>query len=230
MEGDTITFKSDGQQYKTSKVNVTKNPHKAGANPFVEEKVKVQSYQTDIDGLVHRCELAEQRRNNHYESNGVIVKEVNWEPFVITKENKYYYQRPFVWTLENNQLLISSIYLGIDCGRILLRNRSFKEIDALTKDGETEVCFKDVVDGKQRLNAIRGFINDEFPDSYGNFYSDLSDDAQMKFRNAQCFSYGELPENTPDEVVIEQFLKVNFSGVPQSEEHINYVRNILNMF
>ena len=37
------------------------------------------------------------------------------------------------------------------------------------------MCFKDLVDGKQRLNAIVDFVQDKYTDSFGNYYSDLSE-------------------------------------------------------
>lgn len=100
----------------------------------------------------------------------------------------------------------------------------------LAKNGETELSFNDIVDGKQRLHTIKEFINGEFCDLYGNYYSDLSDSAQNKFLNHQLFQYCELPENTSDEEVLYQFLKTNFTGKPQSKEHIYYVKSLLDCY
>lgn len=94
--------------------------------------------------------------------------------------------------------------------------------------GETELAFNDIVDGKQRLNTIREFLMDEFVDTYGNHFSDLSEESQNKFLNHQLLQYAEMPEGTTDEEVLYQFLKMNFSGIPQSQEHIQYVKSLLN--
>lgn len=232
IEGDIVylTYSEYRNSELTAPISkVTKNTYTVGANPFVEQ-IRVDSYKIDIAGLAHRFELVEPRNNNPYLKNNVLVKEVNWNPYVFVDGEKQYYQRPFVWGEREKQMLVESIYNGIDCGRILVRNRSFQEIGALTASGETDVAFKDIVDGKQRLNAVRAFLNDEFADSQGNYYSDLSDDAQHKFQTSQCFHYAELPENTQDVTVIQQFLKVNFAGVPQSEEHINFVKELYKKF
>ncbi len=95
------------------------------------------------------------------------------------------------------------------------------------KEQGHELAWLDVVDGKQRINAIIDFINNKFPDSYGNYYQDFSKSAQHKFTNHQLFSYSELPENIEDEYVLKQFLRLNFSGVPQSKEHLDYVKSLL---
>ena len=61
----------------------------------------------------------------------------------------------------------------------------------------------------------------------GNYFDDLSKNAKSKFSNHQLFSYSELPEGTTDEEVLRQFLRLNFAGVPQSREHINFVKDLL---
>jgi hypothetical protein len=40
------------------------------------------------------------------------------------------------------------------------------------------------------------------------------------------YHLNEMSESTTDEEVIYQFLKMNFTGVPQSEEHLNFVKEI----
>ena len=62
---------------------------------------------------------------------------------------------------------------------------------------------------------------------HGNYHKDLSDQAQRRLLNHQLFSYAELPENTPDVEILRQFLRLNFSGVPQSQEHLEYVKSLL---
>lgn len=62
------------------------------------------------------------------------------------------YQRGLVWTRPQKALLIDSIMRQFDIPKIYLRKNA---------DG-AEFLF-DVVDGKQRLNAIWGFLTDEFP-------------------------------------------------------------------
>ena len=99
----------------------------------------------------------------------------------------------------------------------------------MRKNGETELAFKDIVDGKQRLNAIKEFLHDEFPDISGNYYSDLSSSAQTKFMNHQMLQYAEMENGTTDEDILFQFLKLNFAGVPQSKEHIEHVKSLLSI-
>ena len=59
-----------------------------------------------------------------------------------------------------------------------------------------------------------------------NYFGDLSNYSQHKFTSHHLFSYAELPDNSKDIDIINQFLKLNFCGIPQSKEHIEFVKSI----
>lgn len=212
---------------------VARNIRTIGANPFETRHDHIRMVAYTLESILFGLDITGEKTETRegigarYKVQGILVPECNWNPFVYDKEGKKnYYQRDFVWTVQDKQLLLESIYQGIDCGKILVRKRGFEELEAMAKRGETELYFHDIVDGKQRLNAIRGFLMGEFTDMHGNYYGDLSYQAQHKLTDHQLFSYAEMPENSKDEDVIYQFLKLNFAGVPQSKEHIEYVKEI----
>ena len=236
IDGDEvlIEFENYTKRKYTTKINKSLingrvGLRTVGANPFVEKYRNVRPVAYSMDSIIFTFELVEKRREEDWEIiPGFIAKEVNWNPFVYDKNgNKQYYQRGFVWTVEQKQRLIESIYKGISCGMILVRKRAWSELEKMAKNGETELFFTDIVDGKQRLNAIKEFLNDGFPDSYGNYFSDLSNYSQYKFTNHQLFQYAEM-ENVTDEETLFQFLKMNHEGVPQSKEHLDFVAKLLN--
>jgi len=207
------------------------NPYKIGVNPFAKED-RLRNLQYALESILFEIGFRSNgsdviSNEKYYKQNNIPIMKWNWNPFVYVDGVKKYYQRPLVWTLEDKQSLIHSIYNNLSCGKIVIRNRSIEEVEAMEKAGETELAFKDCVDGKQRLNAVMSFINNEYQDNLGNYFGDLSDEAQQKFINNQLFSYSEIPENTSDEDVLRQFLKINFTGVPQSKEHISYVESLL---
>ena len=111
---------------------------------------------------------------------------------------------------------------------VVLRKRSWEWVTKQIDMGNKEVSFWDVVDGKQRLNALSRFVCDKFKDLHGNYFSDLSDWAKNEFLDSMVVSYGELGEGSSDEDVIATFLGVNFTGVPMTQEHIDYVKSIQN--
>lgn len=236
IDGDNLEVKESNTSGRTTqtitKTDIVKKiSYTIGANPFAPES-RIRNVNFSLDSVISGLNILgdKNRLTDKYVQDGIQIEEVNWNPFVYGKNNEpLYYQRPFVWTVEQNQMLIESIYLGMECGRILIRLRSFEEIAEMTKRGLTEIAFRDIVDGKQRLNALRGFMQDEYPDLHGNYYSDLSNQAQHNFTKHQLFAYCEMDENTPDDKVLEQFLRLNFAGVPQSPEHIEYVKGLRNL-
>jgi hypothetical protein len=63
--------------------------------------------------------------------------------------------------------------------------------------------------------------------NYIEFTSDdLSGNAQRRFFNYSNLSLGELSESATDEDVIDNFLTLNFTGVPMSQNHIEYIKSI----
>ena len=83
------------------------------------------------------------------------------------------YQREHVWSLEQKQQLILSIFNGLPINNIsLVHNDKNHTIE--------------VVDGKQRITAIYGFFNNEFPivvDEKEYFFKDLEKFDQRSFKN-----------------------------------------------
>lgn len=160
--------------------------------------------------------------------NGVFVPEVTFNPYVVDKEeNRYYYQREYCWSLEDEQLLVESVYNNLDCGKIVVRQREWNYVEkkALANDIEG-LAFNDVVDGKQRLNCLHRFMTDKFPDIRGFYFSDLSLRARHKFEGSRSFTFLRFRPHTTDQEIIDSFLVVNFAGKPMSKEHIEYVKSI----
>jgi hypothetical protein len=193
-----------------------------GVNPFVGEMFDINFYHTDITTLLFKMNL----NNNGEENTNETFRGINMNPYVYNqKGEREYYQRGLVWTLEQKQLLIDSIYNGIEIGKFLFRYNSWERLEEL-RMLEGKGYGMDCVDGKQRLNAIISFLRNEFPDSLGNYWSDLSQKAQSKFLHYRNLAYGEMQDGTTDKEVIKTFLTLNFTGVAMSKEHITFIKSI----
>ena len=235
-DGDSLLVKRSDSSIHNNEYTISVDDVEArdtryiGANPFDETDDKVRPVAFTFESILFNLDILGNKRDSSnfekYKMNGIVVKELNWNPYIYKNDKKEYYQRDFVWSLKDNQRLIESIYQSIDCGKLLVRKRGWKELEQMAADGETELAFYDIVDGKQRLNAIREFMLGKFADLDGNFYSDLSAHSQWKLTDHQLFSYSELPEVSEDSSIIRQFLKLNFTGVEQSIEHINFVKSL----
>lgn len=224
---DDVTLK-DGD-YELSIFNV-------GADPFPEKSWRsgIRTVNFDLTCILGKFGVhvwrkgAELRKDEPYMFyKNVKIGEVNFNPYVLDSEgNKMYYQRDWCWTLEQKQLFIESIYQSINCGMVIVRERSTKWIEEQINNGNKEVSYSDIVDGKQRIGALVEFVLDGYTDLHGNYFSDLSEKAKVKFCNSMALTYAELGENATDDDVIAAFLGVNFTGVPMTQEHIDYVKSI----
>jgi hypothetical protein len=232
VNGDKITVKRDLYKddiYIVDLKNCTRSFYNIGANP-------ISKYDWTSSIIVIRFDLETIYKtlfdDDVYIAKGADgceheIKNLNWNPYVFDKDgNKEYYQRDFVWTIEQKQLFIESMYKRINCGMIIVRKHDYEDIKKEFKKGNYDISFYDIVDGKQRLNAIHSFINNEFPDLHGNYFNDFSEDAIRSFSRILNIAYAEMNGNTTDKSVINTFLNVNFTGVPMSKEHIEYVQKI----
>ena len=212
-----------------------------GANPFKKEQFRVSFYNQDISSILFKACYG--RRSNDdfnepnysvHSGNGSIREKqfadktyggVDFNPYIIDANgNKQFYQRDLVWNLEQKQLLIDSIYNGIEIGKFLFRYKSWTKLEeGMTNNGHGYSW--ECVDGKQRFFAILHFVQNKYPDSNGNYWNDLSEIAKDKLLGYHNLSYGEMGETAKDGDVIETFLTLNFTGTPMSKEHIQFVQS-----
>ena len=199
--------------------------YECGSNPFGREKRRINFFNQDLSSLLMKAGYGRRSDNYSIQDKNEDWNRVNFNPFIIDADgNRQYYQRGFVWTLEQKQLLIESIYHGIEIGKFLFRMNSWERLSKEREETGIGHSF-DCVDGKQRFHAILEFIQNKFVDSHGNHWDDLSANARRRFMNYANLSYGELPESATDEDVIDNFLTLNFTGAPMSKEHIEHVKS-----
>ena len=124
------------------------------------------------------------------------------------------YQRGNVWTPEQKYMLIESIYKNIEIGKFTIIRRSFQD---------EKSRYYEMLDGKQRLTALKEFYESRFM-YRGKYYHEMHGRDQGHFDN-YSINYSET-EPLTDEQKYRYFLKLNTSGTPISENHINRVREL----
>ncbi|RKX20224.1 MAG: hypothetical protein DRP51_06090 [Candidatus Zixiibacteriota bacterium] len=130
------------------------------------------------------------------------------------------YQRGNVWTPEQKESLIDSIFKNVDIGKIAIIKRPWGP------DGNVPLTPKlyEMLDGKQRLTALIEFFTGRF--SYkGKYYNDLhpSDKNHFKYYS---LSYAET-NNLTKEQKYRYFLKLNTTGTPVDPAHMERVAGML---
>ena len=125
------------------------------------------------------------------------------------------YQRGYVWSEDDKAKFIHSIMMRSDLGKIVLVELPY-----------TESAYYEILDGKQRINALRDFIAGKF--KYQNhFHWELSRLDRSEIENS-LITVAKIKSGQLTKVEkLELFLSVNAAGVPQTEEHLSHVRRLL---
>lgn len=79
----------------------------------------------------------------------------------------------------------------------------------------------EIIDGKQRLNAVRGWLKDEFP-TFGHIFSQWEGPMRghlLKFDFQLC--------SLSAKEVLKLYLNFNAGGTPHSKEELDKVRALL---
>ena len=127
------------------------------------------------------------------------------------------YQRGFVWTQEDKEFLIDSIFTGIDIGKFgFVRNND----EEWKKTGYSY----EILDGKQRLNTIIEFYEDRITYK-GYTYSQLGWEDRYTFRE-HMVSVAEVKE-FDRKSILESFLSLNRGGRVMDKSQIEKVEKML---
>lgn len=148
---------------------------------------------------------------------GLLMKRIpylTWD-FDVYLDNGKPLQRPLVWTLAQNQAFIESVF----------RKRHIPPVSLVIDDRD----LYQVIDGKQRINALLGFNFGHFSiDVGGKYYiEELPYDWKVYWGNFVLHAnvvYGELT----DQQKLQWFDQLNFGGSPQDDEHLAWVKSLLN--
>nr|UVN09975.1 MAG: protein of unknown function DUF262 [Bacteriophage sp.] len=122
------------------------------------------------------------------------------------------YQRDYVWGHQEQQTFLRVLISGFPIGSV-----------ALAKAPNWDICdgpYIEVVDGKQRLTTLKLFINNEIPIVIGEeeiYWSELTRSEQLAFGRPTLSA--AILDDATEKDRIAYFVAVNFTGVPQSEDH-----------
>lgn len=126
------------------------------------------------------------------------------------------FQRGHVWTLEQKVRYVEYILKGGQYGRDIWFNCP----DWHMVGGREDYV---LVDGKQRLSAALGFLNNEFPVFDGHYRRDFEDHLSMM---TAYFNWHVNQLKTRDEV-LTWYCDLNRGGTPHTDEEIEKVRKLM---
>ena len=149
---------------------------------------------------------------------GLLIKRLPyfvWD-FDVYLANGKPLQRPLVWALAQKRAFIESIF----------RKRHIPPVSLVIDDMDVHR----VIDGKQRITTILAFTAQDFSVILGGQeyrLSDLPKDFQTYWDSYHIDTniiYGE----TTDQQKLQWFDQLNFGGSPQDDEHLAWVKSLLN--
>jgi hypothetical protein len=124
------------------------------------------------------------------------------------------FQRAHVWTREQQSRYIEYILRGGEVGRGI----TFNCVGFMGRGAANKM---EIVDGKQRLEAVRAFFRDEvlaFGRKRSEFTGIMSWDFSFRFRICRLKTRAEI---------LELYLNINAGGTPHTSEELDRVREML---
>jgi hypothetical protein len=125
------------------------------------------------------------------------------------------YQRGLVWNDQQKISLIDSIFNNVDIGKFTFIKKEYSP---------ERIFYYEILDGKQRLSTICDFYEDRFS-WRGKKFSELCAEDSRHFSSFPVVQ-GEVGEIT-EQQVYKLFVKMNTSGTPVSEEHLNKIKSLI---
>lgn len=119
------------------------------------------------------------------------------------------FQRPPVWTLEQQTKLIESIWLGLPIGTYIVNRLTHNTRNTYHPLNDI------IIDGQQRLRAIKAYWDDEFP-VFGFLWSELDREEKHRFEMSG-FSQIETRLDT-EEKVRDTYNRLAYGGTAHTEE------------
>lgn len=128
-----------------------------------------------------------------------------------------YYQRGYVWEQTDKELLIDSIFSNIRIGELVFAKRDYETC-------QSSGCLYEILDGKQRLDALRGYYENRYP-YHGYYFNDLS------ARDRHVFLERTIPVadliRPDEETILRCFLMLNRAGKRMDAAHLSSVEAML---
>jgi len=129
------------------------------------------------------------------------------------------YQRGHVWNLNQKEALIDSIFKNVDIGKFTVIKRPWGD----NPNVPATPLLYEALDGKQRITAIYEFYTGKFTYK-GKYFYELHPMDRHHFKE-YGISYAESSGLTAEQKY-RYFLKLNTTGTPIPEEHMNKVRKL----
>jgi hypothetical protein len=127
------------------------------------------------------------------------------------------FQRAHVWTEAQQVAYVEYLFRGGVSSREILWN--CPAFNLSNRNLSKDMC---LVDGKQRLEAMRKFMRNELQTQWGK--REDFDKSCFRFTNGLTFTINDLPTRA---MMLQWYLEINSGGVVHTEDELQLVRDLL---
>jgi hypothetical protein len=122
------------------------------------------------------------------------------------------WQRPEVWEAPRKRAFIEGIFLGLGTGTYVHHEAE------MNPNGQMKPMSGWLIDGQQRISAIRDFVNDEIAIFNGIRFSDMTPvEQRVRFLHV-VFPSHEIPYQQDEQLLKELYRRLNFGGIAHTEQ------------
>lgn len=132
------------------------------------------------------------------------------------------YQRGLVWTKKQKQNLIMSVLMGNPIGDFVFGKKLFKDSRGEVSGLKVEWT---VIDGQQRLNALKEFVGNKFPLPDGKYFKDMKYWDVKEFLSGYRINAVNITNLTYDQEV-EVYWNRNFGGTAHSRAELDRIKKL----
>lgn len=122
------------------------------------------------------------------------------------------WQRPQVWTKQQSIRFVEGVFLNFGCGYLVVNGREWEN----TPDARPAPMAGWLIDGQQRVAAIRDFLADAFPVFDNVYWSMLDLPTQRRRFLSVPFPQFELEYVSDERLLKEIYDRLNFGGTPHT--------------
>jgi len=207
-----------GKYYKCFSSTTNRNTNRGtvySEKEHYETWYNLEIYRTKFP---ERLEEDEDIRFNYMQRDMIGLLSMMFDKYGIDLDPEY--QRGNVWTREQKVNLIDSMFKNIDIGKFTIIKRPWGD----NPNAPMTPKLYEMLDGKQRLTAVYEFFIGKFQYK-GKYFHELHprDRHHIKY---YTINWAETQPLTKEQKY-RYFLKLNTTGTPVSEEHLNKVRKLL---
>jgi hypothetical protein len=218
---EVIEVCEGGKYYKLHSCNIMTNTNKGDIwheKLHYETWFRLGMYRTDDEiKMIKRLEEDENIFFNYMQRDLTSLLRRMSDKHGIDLEPEY--QRGNVWTMKQKIALIDSIFKNVDIGKFCVIRRPWGDNP---NKPQTQKLYE-MLDGKQRLTAVWEYYLGMFPYK-GKYFYELHPRDRHHLKH-YTISYAET-EPLTDEQKYRYFLKLNTTGTPVDEEHMNKVKKM----